>query len=100
MEAPKFTISEETFNEMLTKLSNKDFLFKIEDNGRGIDKSLANKKDTNHESKGMLITTGRLDILKKTTNQEFIVTGPFQVENSDGDILGTRVEIRMKHVKL
>lgn len=84
----------------LSKQANNDFLFVIEDNGLGIDKSLANKTDTNHSSKGMSITSGRLDILKKTTNQEFIVTGPFQVEDSEGEILGTRVEIRIKNVKL
>jgi ligand-binding sensor domain-containing protein len=81
----------------LSKIASNDFLFVIEDNGIGIDASIANKSTNNHSSKGMSINSGRLEILKKTTNQEFIITGPFQIEDSDGQILGTRVEIRIKN---
>ena len=80
----------------LTKTDKEGYLFIIEDNGMGIEKSIANKNNDGHSSKGMSITLGRLEILKKTTNQEFIVNGPFQMESKEGVILGTRVEIRIK----
>lgn len=84
----------------LSKIDNGGFLFLIEDNGLGIDVSLANKKNKEHISKGISITSGRLEILKKTTNQEFIVTGPYQIEDENGLVLGTRVEIRIKWQKI
>lgn len=80
----------------LSRTEEKEYLFIIEDNGMGIKKSLENKNNKEHSSKGMSITSGRLDLLKKTTNQEFIVNGPFQIEGKEGLILGTRVEIRIK----
>lgn len=84
----------------LSKLENKDLFIIIEDNGLGIEKSLENKTNASHTSKGMMINSGRLEILKKTTNQEFNIKGPFQIENDEGDILGTRVEIRIKRKKM
>ncbi len=84
----------------LSMKENKDIFIVIEDNGLGIDKSLENKNKDGHASKGMLITTGRLDILKKTTNQEFTIKGPYQIENEDKEILGTRVEITIKYRKM
>jgi len=80
----------------LSKTQEGHYLFVIEDNGLGIDHSLKNKTNTAHTSKGMSITSGRLEILKKTTNQEFVIKGPYQIEQEDGTILGTRVEITIK----
>ncbi|MCT4582791.1 MAG: histidine kinase [Flavobacteriales bacterium] len=83
----------------LSVKENKDIFIVIEDNGLGIDKSLENKNKDGHASKGMLITSGRLEILKKTTNQEFNIKGPYQLENDQKEILGTRVEITIKREK-
>jgi ligand-binding sensor domain-containing protein/two-component sensor histidine kinase len=80
----------------LSRTEKNEYLFIIEDNGMGIDQSIANKKNNDHASKGMSITSGRLEILKKTTNQEFIVKGPYQIEDKEGRVLGTRVEILIK----
>lgn len=64
----------------------------IEDNGIGIEESKKNKSDHSHQSKGMLITSGRIDVLRKVTNQHFVIKGPFEkIEN--GKIVGTKVEI-------
>ncbi len=79
-------------NIKLTK-QKQNYLITIEDNGVGIEKSIANKVKSNHSSKGMLITSGRLEILKKTTNKNIVITGPFQKEDTDGKVLGTRVEV-------
>ena len=78
----------------ITLVKNKNkYLITIEDNGVGIKESLANKGNTNHSSKGMLITSGRLEILKKTTNKDIVIKGPFQKEDADGNVLGTMVEV-------
>ncbi len=79
-------------NIFLTQ-TNRKYLITIEDNGVGIKESLAKKGNTNHSSKGMLITSGRLEILKKTSNKDIVIKGPFQKEDGDGNILGTMVEI-------
>ncbi len=68
------------------------YVFVLTDNGLGIEESLSNKIESTHSSKGMLITTGRLEILKKTNNQDFIIKGPYQLEK-DGKVLGTEVRI-------
>lgn len=80
----------------LSLLENKDLYIIIEDNGLGIEKSLEKKSKGDHASKGMMINSGRLEILKKTTNQEFNINGPYQMENEEGEVLGTRVEIKIK----
>ena len=80
----------------ISKTEKDGYLFIIDDNGMGIDTSIQNKTNTDHASKGMTITSGRLAILKKTTNQEYIVKGPYQLADEEGNVLGTRVEIRIK----
>jgi len=79
-------------NIELTQTKNR-YLIIIEDNGVGIEESLAKKGNSNHSSKGMLITSGRLEILKKTTNKDIVIKGPFQKEDENGTILGTIVEV-------
>ena len=78
--------------EITIKKEENSYVFILSDNGLGIEESLSNKKESTHSSKGMMITTGRLEILKKTNNQDFIIKGPYQVEK-DGKILGTEVRI-------
>lgn len=68
-------------------------VFEIEDNGIGIDESLKNKTDNSHHSKGMLITSGRIEVLKKVTQQKMTIVGPYQIYNEDGSAKGTRVEL-------
>ncbi len=80
----------------LTLNSSGWVLITIDDNGLGIDKSLANKIESDHTSKGMEITSGRLALLKKTTNQGYKLKGPFQLEDKSGVVLGTRVEIELE----
>ena len=67
--------------------------FVIEDNGIGIDNSLKNKTEHSHVSKGMELTSGRINVLKKVTNKNIHIKGPYQLNNDDGIALGTRVEI-------
>lgn len=71
----------------------KNIVFEIEDNGIGIEESRKSKTDNSHHSKGMLITSGRIDILKKVTQQKMTIVGPYQINNKDGSPKGTRVEL-------
>jgi len=64
----------------------------IEDNGIGIEESKKNKGTHSHQSKGMLITSGRIDVLRKVTNQHFVINGPFELIE-EGKTIGTKVEI-------
>lgn len=69
----------------------------IEDNGIGIDSSLAKKVgfDGDHKSQGMEITFKRIDLLKKVSNQNLELKGPFQVFNDDGTVKGTLVVLKI-----
>lgn len=71
----------------------KGIKFSIEDNGIGIDVSQANKTENTHHSKGMLITSGRIELLKKVTEQKMNILGPYQLFGNDGIACGTRVEL-------
>lgn len=74
-------------------------VFEIEDNGIGIETSLKNKTINDHQSQGMLITSGRIDILKKVNEQKMYIEGPFQVTDKDGNSLGTKVIIKLENQK-
>ncbi len=70
--------------------------FIIEDNGIGVDVSLERKSEHSHVSKGMILTSGRIDVLKKVTKQNFVIEGPFQLFDEKNNSLGTRVVITLE----
>jgi sensor histidine kinase YesM len=72
-----------------------EIMFSIEDNGIGLEASRAKKQHNgqHHISRGMEITTGRINLLKAMTNSDLAVKGPFDVKNEKGETTGTRVEI-------
>lgn len=76
-------------------LDDGSITFIIEDNGIGIETSLKQKdKSSNgHISRGIEITSGRLNVLKKIMNEEIRINGPFELKNNSGYTCGTRVEI-------
>ncbi len=65
----------------------------ITDDGIGIDTSLKNKSKNGvqHVSRGIEITSGRLAILKKMTNENLIITGPYEMRSENGEVKGTEV---------
>lgn len=81
------------------KLSLEDDMLSvmIEDNGVGIENSMSKKgySEGDHQSKGMEITTKRIDILKKLSQLEYELIGPYQYEDKDRLISGTRVLIKI-----
>jgi len=70
----------------------------IEDNGVGIDNSMQSKTnyDGDHRSQGMEITTKRIELLKKLSNRNFELIGPYQVAKNDSLINGTRVTLKFQ----
>lgn len=75
-----------------------DVVFEVIDDGVGIDNTIKNKKDSmagDHESKGMEITSRRIELLRKLTGDNLLIIGPFQVNNEEGESLGTKVIIKM-----
>ncbi len=79
----------------LDRNKNGDIHFEISDNGIGIDKSLENKLKNGgtHDSKGMKITSGRIQLLKTITQKNISLKGPFQLVDEHGNSCGTKVEI-------
>lgn len=79
------------------KLELDSIIFEVIDNGVGIDNSLG-LKDTftgDHESKGMLITANRIELLRKINGKKLMIIGPFQINNEKGKALGTKVIIKL-----
>lgn len=72
-----------------------EIMFSIEDNGIGVEASKARKngKDQGHISRGMEITSGRINLLRQMTKSDLAVKGPFDVKNERGETIGARVEI-------
>lgn len=72
-----------------------EIMFSIEDNGIGIEASMEKKRQSGktHISRGMEITNGRINLLRKITHSDLAVKGPFDVKNERGETTGTRVEI-------
>ncbi|MDQ3109407.1 MAG: histidine kinase [Bacteroidota bacterium] len=72
-----------------------NIMFSIEDNGIGVEASREKKQHAGqqHISRGMEITTGRINLLRSITNSGLAVKGPFDVKNERNETTGARVEI-------
>lgn len=76
-----------------------DIVIEITDNGIGIDESRKQKASSQntHSSKGMKITSGRVELLRKMSRKNIILEGPFELKNKDGEANGTIVRIRISN---
>jgi ligand-binding sensor domain-containing protein len=78
-------------------LNNDNQLVEIEiqDDGIGISTSLGAKVETGstHISRGIEITSGRLGLLKKLTNQDLEIIGPLDLTDASGKTTGTSVKL-------
>jgi len=75
---------------------NDNLVFCVEDNGIGINTSREVKSTTDknlHVSKGIEITRDRISLLKKMTNKDVHVVGPYEMKDDSNKTLGTKVEI-------
>jgi ligand-binding sensor domain-containing protein len=75
-----------------------EVIFEVVDDGVGIDNTLQSKKENisgDHESKGMEITNRRIELLRKLTGDNLLIIGPFQLNDTHGNSIGTKVVIKM-----
>ena len=83
--------------KILIEAINKDnkLIINIVDDGIGIDKSLQDKKNKtqHHDSKGMELTKGRIELVSKISNKDCSIEGPTQIYNDKNEIAGTKVSI-------
>lgn len=79
------------------KLELNSIIFEVIDDGVGIDSSLKLKETFtgDHESKGMMITANRIELLQKINGEKLMIIGPFQVNDESGESLGTKVIIKL-----
>ncbi|MFZ5553135.1 MAG: two-component regulator propeller domain-containing protein [Bacteroidota bacterium] len=70
---------------------------RITDNGIGIETSLKNKQKegSGHVSRGIEITSGRLEVLKKLTNENLQIRGPYDLGKNGHEIHGTEVILEL-----
>lgn len=80
----------------LTQQGNK-IIVCIEDNGIGIENSIAKKGflSGDHKSQGMEITAKRISLLNKLSRSDYELEGPFQIEEENRSIKGTQVLIKI-----
>lgn len=80
-------------NENAVKIS-------IKDNGIGIKTSLKAKEGMqgDHISRGIEITSGRLAVLKKLTNENLRIEGPAEINDDKGQVAGTEVVLVIPQV--
>lgn len=75
-----------------------NIVFCVKDNGVGIDTSMKKKRvDETHISKGMSITSGRIDLLKKTASEAIELHGPYEIRDDQDAVEGTEVRIILPH---
>ena len=78
-------------------LIGKILQIQIDDNGVGIEQSIQLKKQVigDHKSQGMEITSKRIDLIKRLSNQSFELIGPFQIYDENRLINGSRVLLKI-----
>lgn len=74
----------------------------VDDNGIGIDQSKTKKSgiEGDHISRGMEITSHRIELIRTILKKDYELIGPFQMENKDSSIKGTRVLIKIPYENL
>ena len=50
-------------------------------------------KNQYHDSKGMDLTKGRIDLISKVSKKDCAIKGPYQIYNSTKEVAGTEVSI-------
>jgi ligand-binding sensor domain-containing protein len=83
--------------EVNVKLELDSLVFEVVDNGVGIENSLSLKDsfEGDHESKGMMITENRIELLRQVDGENLMIIGPFQINDGKGGALGTKVIIKI-----
>jgi ligand-binding sensor domain-containing protein len=85
------------FISLEVREENGYLLMSVEDNGVGVNQSMTKKGDTegDHRSKGMEITSKRIELIQKISNNDISLVGPYEVYNDDRSIKGTHVLLKI-----
>jgi ligand-binding sensor domain-containing protein/two-component sensor histidine kinase len=77
------------------RLISEDLIeFTIDDNGIGYQNSIQKKQPFgDHQSQGMLITSSRIELLRKISGKVFQLIGPEDILNNTNESIGTTVKI-------
>ncbi|MCE3295563.1 MAG: hypothetical protein K0R65_1277 [Crocinitomicaceae bacterium] len=83
-------------------IENNKIVVCIEDNGVGIENSMAKKGllEGDHKSQGMQITARRINLLNKLSREDYELDGPYQIGGEDSSLNGTRVLIKIPYKNL
>lgn len=83
-------------------LENNKIVVCIEDNGIGIENSMAKKGllEGDHKSQGMQITARRISLLNKISREDYELDGPYQISHEGSSLNGTRVLIKIPYKNL
>jgi len=83
--------------EIVIEIINGYLEISIEDNGVGVEHSMSNKNKSlgDHKSQGMEITSKRIELIQKISENDISLIGPFEVRNKDGSIKGTKVLLKI-----
>ena len=83
-------------------LENNKIVVCIEDNGIGIENSMAKKGllEGDHKSQGMQITARRISLLNKISREDYELDGPYQIHDENRSLNGTRVLIKIPYKNL
>jgi ligand-binding sensor domain-containing protein len=78
-------------------IKNGSLEIEILDNGIGVNQSISRKSDIDgdHRSQGMEITSKRIELIRKVSNNGISMEGPEEIIGSDSLIKGTRVLIKI-----
>lgn len=79
-------------------LVNDVLTIQIDDDGLGIDESIALKKgnEYDHDSQGVEISSKRIELLQKLTGKRMSIEGPSQLYDQNGSSKGTRVIVKIQ----
>ena len=82
---------------LVVKEENGYLLLSVEDNGIGVNQSMTKKVDMDgdHRSKGMEITSKRIDLIQKISNNDISLVGPYEIYDDNRSIKGTRVLLKI-----
>lgn len=81
---------------------NGDLIIRVEDNGIGVKQSLSKKVeiDGDHRSKGMEITSKRIELIQKISKNNISLEGPSELIGDGGSIKGTYVLLKIPQANL
>ena len=94
--------SKKGFISIKMNVEDSYLVIKIDDNGIGVNQSLSRKSeiDGDHKSQGMEITSKRIELIRKISDNGISLEGPEEIIGNDGSIKGTHVLIKIPLIDL